>query len=109
MPLITPQSIPETGRDPVYVAASAGGDTVAPAAGLALHVKNGGAAAITVTVVRPGSSYGQANPDVPVTIAAAGAQFIRVPPEFADAATAGNVSITYSAVTSVTVALLQVQ
>lgn len=109
MTLLIAQPAAATGTDATYTAAAAGGDTIAPAAGLVLHVKNGDAAAKTVTLVRPGTQYGQANPDIAVVIAASpGNQFIRVPPEFADPAT-GLVNVTYSAVTSVTVALLQAQ
>lgn len=109
MTLLIAQPAAVTGLNAAYTAAAGGGDTIAPAPGLVLHVKNGDAAPKTVTLVRPGTQYGQANPSVAVVIAASpGNQFIRIPPEFADPAT-GLVSVTYSAATLVTVALLQSQ
>lgn len=108
MAILSPQTVAVAGLNATYVAAAAGGDTVAPAAGLVLHVKNGDAAPNTVTLVRPGAQYGQPNPDVSITVAAGGAQFIRVPPEFADSSDQ-LIDVTYSAVTAVTVALLKTQ
>lgn len=94
----------------VYAAAAAGGDTVAvnPGETVRLLVKNGDASAKTVTIVDPRTQYGQASPDVPVVIANgnAGHTEITLPPEFADPTT-GLVSITYSAVTSVSVAAVR--
>lgn len=86
-----------------YAAAAAGGDTLGRTNGGVLRVKNGGAGSVTVTVVTPGNTkYGQADPDVPVTVAA-GAEVAIGP--FPDAlAVDGVISVTYSAVTSVTVA-----
>lgn len=107
MSLINPQSVPVTGVGAIYAAAAAGGDTITPAAGLVLHVKNASAAEITATLVRPGTQYGQPNPSVPISVPASGERFVRVPPEFAD--TDGLIDVTYSAVASVTVAVLQVQ
>lgn len=89
------------------VAASAGGDKVAPNDRGFVDVNNGSGASITVTVVVPGNtSYGQAQPDVAVTIAAGARR--RIGPFPADLAdpTDGLVAITYSAVTTVTVEAL---
>lgn len=91
------------------VAASAGGDKVAPNDRGFLDVNNGSGASITVTVDVPGNTkYGQAAPDVAVAIAAGARR--RIGPFPADLAQAadGLVAITYSAVTSVTVEALQV-
>ena len=107
MALLSPQSIPVTGIDPTYSSAAGGGDTIAAGEDLILHVINGDASDKTVTLVRPGTSYGQANPDVAVTVVAGDSKFIYVPREFADPAD-GLIDVTYSAVTSVTVALLRV-
>jgi hypothetical protein len=107
MALLNVQTADVTGLNPAYVAAAAGGDTVPQGFGLLLHVKNGGGAPITVTIVRPGSEYGIANPDPAVTISAGGAQFIRIPPEFADPSINNVIAVTYSAVTTVTVAVIQ--
>lgn len=105
MALLTPQVVDVDGLEPVYAAADVGGDTITPRKDLVLHVQNGSAGAITVTLVRPGAQYGQPNPDVAITVDAGESRFIRVPSEFRDPDT-GVISVTYSAVASVTVALL---
>lgn len=107
MALLTAQTVGVTGLEATYAAASGGGDTVAPAANQILHVINGDATDHDVTIVRPGTSYGQANPDVTVTVTAGEERFITLPAEFAS----GDprvISITYDGVTSVTVAVLRV-
>lgn len=108
MALLTAQSITVSGLSPTYASAGGSGDTVAPGDDVFLHVKNAEGSPTTVTLVRPGTSYGVANPDPTVTVAATtGSQFIYLPREFADPTT-GLVSITYSSVTSLTVAVLRV-
>jgi hypothetical protein len=89
-------------------AASGGGDTVDPTGGdVVLHYINGSGGAITVTVVRPGTEYGVANPDPTVSVGAGATKMIGpIPDEFADPDT-GLVSITYSGVTSLTVAAVR--
>jgi hypothetical protein len=104
--LLAPQIVPVTGLEATYTSASDGGDTIAPDNGLVLHVRNADASDKTVTVVRPGAQYGQANPDVAVVVTAGENRFIKIPRELAD--TDGLIDVTYSAVTSVTVALLRV-
>lgn len=102
------QQVPITGVTPTFVAASAGGDSATPDDRTALRVKNASAGAITVTVVVPGSSYGQLNPDVAVSVpATTGDVLIALPPAVLDPAT-GLVGWTYSAVASVTVALVRI-
>lgn len=103
MALLTYQGPVLAGKAITYAAAAAGGDTLGHTANGALRVRNGGAAAITVTVVTPGNTrYGQADPDIPVSVAAGGE--VAIGPFPSDLAVAGEVSVTYSAVTSVTVA-----
>lgn len=107
MATLAVQQIAVTGTAPAYAAASAGGDAANPQTHTCLHVKNGSAAAINVTLAVPGSTYGQANPDPVVAVPAGGDAFIYLPPAVADPST-GLVSWTYSAAASVTVALLGV-
>lgn len=112
MALLTKQTSSTYVLNPVtFAAATGGGDTIAinPGDVVKLYVKNGDASAKTVTIVDPRTQYGQASPDVPVVVANgnAGHTEITIPPEFADPTT-GLVSITYSAVTSVTVAAVRV-
>lgn len=103
MALLTHQAPKLSGTTITYVAASAGGDTLGAVRNGVLRVKNGGASPVTVTVVTPGSTqYGQADPDIPVVVAA-GAE-VAIGPLSDSLAVDGVISVTYSAVTSVTVA-----
>jgi hypothetical protein len=103
MALLAKQATSVVGLNPITMnAANAGGDTVlVDRPGVSILVRNADATAKTVTIVDPRTQYGQASPDVPIVIAAGNQAVISLPPEFADAN--GLVSITYSAVTSVTV------
>lgn len=107
MALLTAQPISVVGTKPTFAAATALGDTMKPGAGQVLIVTNGDASSKTATLVRPGAEYGQNNPDVAKVIPAGETWYFLVPPEFADPSD-GLIDITYSAVTSVTVALVRV-
>lgn len=106
MALLVPQAIAVTGTSLTYTPANAS-ETVQPDDRVALHVKNASGGSINVTTVIPGSTYGQANPDVIDAIAAGTDEFIKIPVGAADPAT-GLVTVTYSATTSVTAALLRI-
>ncbi|MGH7206838.1 MAG: hypothetical protein ACREI2_11585 [Nitrospiraceae bacterium] len=111
MAALTIQEIVVGGAVPTYAAAAAGGDTFAPTAQQphVLHVKNGGAGSINVVVddpnsVNPGSATAF-DPDVTVAVAAGAEKMIRLGyTRFRNTGT-GAVSITYSGVTTVTVAV----
>jgi hypothetical protein len=100
---LTIQKIDQTGIAPSFVAADAGGDTFSNDGRTFLHVKNGGGSAITVTIdsVAP-CNYGFDH-DLQVTVNA-GAEQIIGPFEPKRFNTDGKVSVSYSDVTSVTVA-----
>lgn len=103
MALLTHQAPALSGTTITYAAAAAGGDTLGRTSSGVLRVKNGGAGSITVTVVAPGTTqYGQAEPDIPVAVAA-GAE-VAIGPLPDSLAVDGVISVTYSGVTSVTVA-----
>lgn len=106
MALLAEQQVGVLGITPTFVAATSGGDTIAPDDNLILAIHNADGSAHTVTLVRPGTEYGQANPDVSLAVAAGATSYMAVPREFVDPAT-GLIGVTYSAVTSVTVALLR--
>lgn len=92
-----------------FTAAAVGGDTVAPNDRGVLLVRNASGGAINVTVVVPGNTkYGQADPDVVLPVADGAIRAIG--PFSADLVdpTDRRVDITYSAVTSVTVAAVAV-
>jgi hypothetical protein len=104
MALLSAQAPNITGAAMTYSAVTAS-DTITPASNLYLHVKTAGTGT-TVTVVVPGSQYGQARPDVAVTIGTNADRIIGpLVPDLADPTT-GLITVTYSATTSVTAALL---
>lgn len=107
MALLSIQQVTIVGTTPTYGAVAAT-DTVVPDSRGFLIVKNGNASPDTATVVVPGSTYGQANPDVPVTVpATTGERWIGpLTPDLADPTT-GLISITHSVTTTVTCAYVR--
>lgn len=106
MAVLTAQSVVAAGTAPTYAAAAAGGDTcVAPAGRSWVHVKNGSGGAITVTVVSqatPGVGLATSSRAVSVP-ATTGERLIPIEDAAWVNATTGAISLTYSAVTSLTV------
>lgn len=109
MAVLTIQEVTVAGINPSYAAAAGGGDTFAPTSPEPhiLHVKNGGGGSITVTIDDPTSASPgaatQFNPDAAVTVTNGQERMIEIDPgRFVNTST-GNVSITYSGVSSVTV------
>lgn len=109
MAQVATQSVSRAGLAPVYSAASAGGDEFVPGDTVFLHVKNGGASAVTVTVVTPGTADGFDIADMAVSVPAAGERMIGPlsAGTFADRADRRG-DITWSATASVTFAVLAV-
>lgn len=96
-----------TGATITPVAAAGGGDTMVGGGGRFLYVNNGGGSPITVTLVTPETVEGSlAVADRPVTVTNATFRVIPVPSRYNDPTT-GLTSITYSGVTTVTVAAVQ--
>ncbi len=108
MALLATQKVVRTGLAPTYAAAAAGGDTFTPGQAVMLHVKNASAGALTVTVVTPGTTSGQAIDDIIVSVpATTGDRMIGPLPGSLITNTATGVgNITYSGVTSLTVAII---
>lgn len=105
MATLTYQQASIQGAAYASAAANVGGDKVAPHSRGAVIVENGDASPITVTIAVPGTDkYGQARPDIPVTVAAGAAKIIGPFPADLASDVDGLVAITYSGVTSVTVA-----
>jgi hypothetical protein len=101
MAVIPVQVVSIAGTAPNFVAASAGGDTVAAGDRTQLQVKNASGSPITVTITTPGTVAGLAIADVVVSVpATTGIQYIGplTAALFSDPA-----QVTYSASTSVTV------
>lgn len=107
MALLTRQQVGVTGTTPTYGAVAAS-DTVEPDDRAFLIVKNGSGSPITTTVVVPGSTFGQANPDIPVTVPAGGERWIGPFTANLVDSTTGLITVTHSAQTSVTCALVRV-
>ena len=110
MAALTLNSVPLDGGavlDDVAVAAGAGGDTAPVGPGRALYVKNGGGSQITVTVTTPDEVRGMAIADPVLTLAAGKAGVIPLGRIFAGAN--GRAAIAYSGVTSVNVAVIELE
>jgi hypothetical protein len=111
MALLTPQTVTKAGIAPAYTTVNAT-DTIALAPGAVqfLHVKNGNAAACTVTIVDAGTTpAGSAatNPTVTVPLSTGDRMIGPLKNSFADQTT-GVISVTYSIQTTVTAALISV-
>ena len=104
MALVVPQ-VPNIQGTAITYATPTTSETFSPGNNVYYHVKTGGTG-ITTTVVVPGSTYGQANPDVAISIGTSTDRIIGpLVPALADPTT-GLVTITHSATTSVTAAAL---
>lgn len=107
MALVAVQNITTSGLiAATYSAATTGpGDTVVPAQGRFIHVKNGSGGALTVTLVTPETRDGNAVADKTVAFTTGQEGFIATPDNatYKDPTT-GLLTITWSTVTSVTFA-----
>jgi hypothetical protein len=113
MAALTIQTVATAGVVPTYTAAAGGGDTFAPTSPEKhmLHVKNGGGSINVViddpTSTDPGSATAF-NPDTTIAVANGSEKMILVDPARFKNTSTGNVAITYSGVTSVTVGVFLV-
>lgn len=109
MALLTPVQAQITGAVSTLAAADVAGETFRPDDRAILQVTNGSGASITVTVIVPGNTrYSQAEPDIAVVVAAGTSRAIGPFPNDLGDPTTGLVNVTYSAVTTVTRALVRV-
>lgn len=108
MALLSIQQVAITGTTPSYGAVAAS-DTIVPDDRAFLIVKNASGTVDNVVVVVPGSTYGQANPDVTVTVPiTTGERWIGpMTAALADPAS-GLITVTHSQTASVTCALVRV-
>lgn len=109
MATLNPVATTTAGAPVVMVAATSGGDTIA--AGLTgakttFVVANGSGSSITVTLAGAVNCSQGALHNVPYTVAAGATEYIVVPGTCINQST-GGVAVTYSAVTTVTVAAIQ--
>ena len=108
MATIAPQTVAASGTAVTTVAATGTGDTISNASGAEFVVTNGSGASITVTFAgavpcSQGVTHAQLEQ---VTVAAGATEYIPVPSAAVNPSS-GNASVTYSAVTSVTVAAVK--
>lgn len=108
MAALSVQQATPSGLTPTYANAAGGGDTFPLDGDTAFIVKNGGGSPITVTIASKKTAVpGLSVANQAVTVAAGAESHILVDPAaFADP-TSGLASVTYSAVTSVTVAAVR--
>ncbi|MBT9131305.1 MAG: hypothetical protein DDT41_01610 [candidate division WS2 bacterium] len=107
MTLLSVQAIVLTGLAPVYAAAAAAGNEFVNLGREFIHVRNGGAAAITVTINSVAPCNFGFDHDPVISIPAGGDRMIGPFPKFRFDDVNGRVQMTYSAVASVTVAIIQ--
>lgn len=109
MATLTVQSITRAGVTPSYGAAAGGGDAFLCDADTFFHVKNGGGGSINVTLATPGTHIPDVGvEDLVVSVGAGSEKMIGPLPQGTFGDPADNmVDVTYSGVTSVTVAALK--
>lgn len=108
MATLTAQQIVRTGLKPTMASAASGGDEFPNTGKEWLYFKNGEAGEITVTLDIETTVDGQPVTDPTVAIPAGEQKFIGpFPPAIYNNSTTGRVSVTYSAVTSLTVAVMK--
>lgn len=108
MATLTKQNVVLTGLNPSFVAAAAGGDEFLNSGRAFIYVKNGGGSSINVTVDSQAPCSQGYDHDAVVAIPAGEERMIGPFPKdrFNDASE--KVQITYSGVTSVTIAVIEV-
>lgn len=107
MAQLTIQTIATTGLNPTYSAAAGGGDAFLNDGATYLHVKNGGGSSINVTVNSVSACDQGFDHDLVVAVPNAGERIIGPFPTGRWNDTSGNVNVTYSGVTTVTVAAVK--
>jgi hypothetical protein len=105
---IAQQTITSAGLAPTYEAANVDGNSFSLVQGRIFHVKNGSAAAVTVTFPTPQTVDGLDVAERAVSVPAAGERFVSLGTAGAYRQTGGVAHVDYSAVTSVTVAVFDV-
>lgn len=114
MATLTPQVVTRAGLGPTYAACTGGGDAAACGFDNFLHVKNASGGAITVTLAIPAGASGfssAAYTSTAVSVPATTGDRMIGPlnPQLYQDPTTGLCTITYSGVTSLTVALIILQ
>lgn len=112
MATLTTQNVNRAGLGPTYAAAAGGGDAMECGSGMFLHIKNAGGSPITVTLNVPAARTYEPNVAITspaISVPATTGERMIGPIDagtFMDPTT-GLCSVTYSGVTSVTVAAIK--
>ncbi|MGW4986317.1 hypothetical protein ACWEQ3_01520 [Streptomyces mirabilis] len=106
MASLSPQRIPLAGLAGAYAAASAGGDNAPIGGRFFLEVRNGGASPVTVSIASPSTLDGLTIAGASLVVPANGSGMIPMGGVYRNRTT-GRADITYSAVTSVSVAVFE--
>ena len=113
MATLTTQVVTRAGVLPTYAAAAGGGDAMQTGSDMMLHIKNAAASTMTVTLAIPSGVSGFAQAaytNTAVVVPNASERMIGpVQSQLYSDPTTGFCTITYSAVTSVTVAAINLQ
>lgn len=107
MAVLSVQAVQPSGLAAAYAAAAAGGDKIAPGDDVFLHVKNGGGAAVNVTVASPTLCNQGSTHNLVVAVPAGADRMIGPFPAQRYAGPDGLVGVTYSATAGVTVAAVR--
>ncbi|HRF46994.1 MAG TPA: hypothetical protein PLC98_05145 [Anaerolineales bacterium] len=108
MATLTVQEVARTGLAPSYVAAAGGGDAIPNDGRTMLHIKNGGGSSITLTVVTQATVLGNAVADDAIAVPNGGERMVGPFPPSIYNDVNQLVQLTYSGVTTVTVAAIRV-
>lgn len=108
MAVLTVQSVSRSGLEATYASCAVGGDTFVNSGYEIIHIKNGHSGAQTVTITTPATTYGLAIADPAVEVTAGEERFIGPFPPAVFNGASDTVSLTYSGVTSLTIAILKV-
>lgn len=105
MAVISTQSVTTSGAALTYSAASGGGDRFTPDSYTFMHVVNGNAGTLTVTLVTPNTVDGLAIADRTVVVLTGASALIKLPISLYTSAD-GKGDVTWSVTSSVTFAVL---
>lgn len=107
MSTLSVQKIALTGLAPSYDAAAAGGDEFVNSGRVFIHVKNGGGSSVDVTVDSQTPCSQGYDHDAVVAVGAGAEKMIGPFPKDRFNDTSGKVQVTYSGVSSVTIAAIE--
>lgn len=105
----SPKAITVDGVVPTPNNAASGDKVASPGRGVFINVANGSGASVTLTINPPGkTAYGVSNPAKTFTIPAGGQMDIPMLAEYGDPADGNQVSLSWSATTTVTWAVKRI-